>query len=314
MPANSPSQSEVDPTPITSAARPYLRRLERLFTALFRMQVDGPNGLFRLQLDLLELQRDIQKEIRLAKAGPKSPDKTAVLAGLRAALWDARRFGDAFAWLLLHSERHVIYPLADNPQRVAVPPKDDAWVGFEAVVAHLGGKGLGFPLLHDITDTLRIGDVTFIVPGEPHATAEIKTHITSSEPTEKGRKMSYEITAIWGLEEPPVRVRNVGKGTATLPDKQARAKRQRPAKPSIGRQLRRLRKAEQLRAAGDGEFIQHEEGDPSLTIFGPGSKGKSHWTVLRRLARAARRDGCVTRPPTASPYGWSASRAISASA
>lgn len=283
----------------TSAARPFLRRLERLVLTLLGMKVDGADGLYKLQTDLLALQRDVQQAITAAKATPRSKAKSETLEVLRAALWETRRFGDAIAWVFLHMERQVIYPLADN-NRVAVPPADDIWKGFETVVRHIGAQGLGFPLLHDVTDTLRVGDVTFIKPGEPPATAEVKTRIVESEQTDEGRKITYQVTAVWTGEDPPERVKAASSRPGEVPENSqpppapSPVGRQRPIKPQFGRQLQRMRKADMLRVADDGQITEHEDGRASITVMAPAYQGESHWKVLRRLAREARRDGYAT--------------------
>jgi hypothetical protein len=192
-------------------------------------------------------------------------------------------------------DRQTIYPLADNAEH-AIPEEDEAWRGFEKVALHLGtDERLGFPLLHDITDTLRIGDVTFIKPGEPHATAELKTQVVGSEESEGGRWVTYHVEAIWAGEDPPKRVKTMSERPGRVPADAApprrSPKRRRTLKPEFGRQLRRMSKADALRRASDGQIIEHEDGRKSLTVMAPPYEGESHWKELRRLIREARRTG-----------------------
>jgi hypothetical protein len=93
---------------------------------------------------------------------------------LRQTLWHARRFGDALAWVLLHGDRSIILPLAEN-QRVPVPPDDERWQGVLALAFSMAKAGYGFPLLHDMTDILRIGDIPFVRPGKPPRPSQFVT-------------------------------------------------------------------------------------------------------------------------------------------
>lgn len=63
----------------------------------------------------------------------------------------------------------------------------------------LAGKDWGFPVLHDITDCLRIGDVTF-VKYDPELTAstyEVKTRLKEEQPLDDGKsEFNYEVTLL----------------------------------------------------------------------------------------------------------------------
>jgi hypothetical protein len=59
--------------------------------------------------------------------------------------------------------------------------EDQGSRGVIGLAAGLAGEDWGFPLLHDITDCLRIGDVTFIKPDGDNRTLELKTQVTSTE-------------------------------------------------------------------------------------------------------------------------------------
>jgi hypothetical protein len=143
-----------EPETTTPAARPYLRRLERLVRTLIGTRFESAQDIWQLQLDLLQLQRDVQASISATKKRARSdPTARADLESLRVARWHARRFGDAIAWLLLGLNRQLIYPLAQN-EPTAVVPDDHGSRGVIAIATALSNDGWGFPLLHDITDCL----------------------------------------------------------------------------------------------------------------------------------------------------------------
>jgi hypothetical protein len=143
-------------------AFPFLRRLERLARILIGGRFKNSQGIWKLQLSLLELQRDLQDAIGDTKKRAKTdPNAQADLESLREVRWHARRLGDALAWLLLGLNRQLIYPLAQN-EHVPIGPEDHGSRGVLGIAEFLSQEGWGFPLLHDITDCLRIGDVTFV--------------------------------------------------------------------------------------------------------------------------------------------------------
>lgn len=278
--------------------RPYLVRLERLVVTLLGKRFKDANGIWQVQVALRALERDVQAEITRTKKRPRLPAKAATLERLREMLWHARRFGDAYAWLLLRSDRQAIYPLAENSQRVPVPPDDHSTRGLDAVVSHLASEGYGFPILHDVTHLLRVGDVTFVKGDEPPITAEVKTHVVRSKPSGTGTLVEYQVTVVVGDEELPARMRpgaSRGAGQQSPDEAAPSPRRVRSMNKRVGKQLARLRRASRIRAAAAGSVIEVEGERPTLSIImdSPTSP-HDHWRVLRRLARTARKDGYAT--------------------
>jgi hypothetical protein len=71
-----------------------------------------------------------------------------------------------------------------------------------AIAETLGSRGWGFPLLHDITDCLRVGDISFIKTGHAIRTVEVKTRLIDKEPTADGRTLlNYWISVVFPLDE-----------------------------------------------------------------------------------------------------------------
>jgi hypothetical protein len=177
----------------------YVRRLESMVLRLLRGRFSSADDLWRLQLDLLALQRDIQRAIKACKAERRSDQASHErLVGLRHARWHARRFGDAYAWVVLGFDRRTIFPLAKNT-RVAIADENHGSRGLLAISEGLSNEGWGFPLLHDITDTLRVGDVTFVKPGEARSrqvsTFEVKTRLMAERLADDGKtQFEYQVT------------------------------------------------------------------------------------------------------------------------
>lgn len=284
-------------------ARPYLLRVERLFRSLIRRGgPDGPESLWRFQQDLMELQRDVQRAIGDAKR--EGPAAYESLQALRDARWHARRLGDAFAWLILGMERQHIFPLSSNSP-VAVGPDDTGSRGVNAIAEALWAEGWGFPLLHDATDVLRIGDITFVRPGEAPLTVEVKTRLEEEGriPGQDEQLSRYTVTVLATEELPPLR--SAPSGASASPsaddpaepadDPDAAARALPPAlqrsQPRVERQIRRLRTARARQtAAPDTVFENHDGSGPVLNRH-VRSSHPGHDDALARVVRKARADG-----------------------
>jgi limonene-1,2-epoxide hydrolase len=266
-----------------------MNRLERLVRRFLAMKFDGPAGLWRLQIRLLDLQTEIQGSIAVAKRAART-DVVARegLEGLRGARREARRFGDAFAWAILGASRRIIYPLAQN-SRVAISRKDDHAIGVRSFVSAVANEGWGFPLIHDVTDVLRIGDVTFVRPGDPPLTLELKTKVVQAHPERGGKRteFEFEVQALGVREPPPIRA-----GSSTEPASTDGWRRRRPLAERVNRQVQRLQTAEAHQTAEPG--VSEIDGKPVVTILmNDRQKGteSDRIDVLRSVTRRARRNG-----------------------
>lgn len=279
----------------------FLRRIERLVRVLLRGRFDGAQELWRLQLGILDLQRDIQRAIATTKQNrARSATAREDLLSLRRARWHARTLGDTFAWLLLGQDRKVLHAFAHN-SRGGIQQDDHGARGLVAVSAHLASEGWGFPLLHDITDCLRVGDVTFIRPqahGDQLKTFEVKTRIVRERASMQGRAgYEYQVSLLSPL--PPdhgssPRDREQAEVT-TGQESQGRRERstnlsRRRNERRVERQLRRMANAIARREAPDARPIELE-GEPPLISVGVESSSSSHWPSLRSVIRSARSHG-----------------------
>jgi hypothetical protein len=94
------------------------------------------------------------------------------------------RDGLAIRWHGCYSAeiKKLIEPLSPN-ERIHVTPDGHGSRGMLIAARHQANQGLGFPLIHDITGCLRIGDVAFIRVSEgserEYETVEIKTRHSS---------------------------------------------------------------------------------------------------------------------------------------
>jgi len=149
----------------------------------------------------------------------------------------------------------------------------------------LSNKGWGFPLLHDITDSLRIGDVTFVRPGKPTQTVEIKTQLVGERPAAAGKKVNeYRVTVI-APGEASLEIGRLGEFLPPPVDER-RALRH---TPRLRRQLVRLRLAKAYQDAPLDSLIELDAQNFMSTAISPTNPG--YWENLRRIVRIARRTG-----------------------
>ena len=232
--------SQFDPKAATPDG--FLDRLERLVVRLLAHRWRSPRSLWRLELDLLKLERDLQTAITEAKKD-RSPAGRTRTAEFRQALWHARRFGDALAWVFFKNERRFLDPLSYNAKN-PVPPDDHGSTGMVGAAVALSQR-LGFPLLHDITDILRIGDITFVTPEGRPQTVEVKTKLVRSTRLRSKIKHEYHVSAVWPSGEPP----------PTDVPRRPPARRE-PPNPRFGRQLARMTRASRTPRC-DGRFADN---------------------------------------------------------
>jgi hypothetical protein len=238
--------------------------------------------LWRIELDLLALQQDVQDAITRAKSlrTPLGRKRTGELRITRAR---ARRLGDTMAWLLFGLDPSAIFPLSEN-SRVPILPKGDTSVAYTALGQELAPK-LGFPLLHDITDILRIGDVTFFRPDAKPTTAEIKATVLGKVCNGNVTTISYQAFVVWPPDtgEVPPPVEPTAEPSALS----------RPASlsaPRTSEQLRRMKTAHALRSVErSGPTVV--DGRLSLIMRHMTPVPDANWDELKALVRRAKRTG-----------------------
>ena len=269
--------SDIRPDPAAPTADDLLDRLEGLVSRFLAHLWKSPRSLWRLQLDLLALQRDVQTAISTAKKDRTATSLTSTRE-LRQVMWHARRFGDTVAWVFFRNERRQIDPLSYNA-KVPVLPDGHGSRGLIAAAEALSPR-LGFPLLHDITDILRVGDITFFKPGERPQTVEVKTTLIGSKSEGSKTRLDYKVTAIWPS------------GGAPPPNVPRRPPQVRgPVNARVGRQLARMTRALALQDAPVCAPTRVDGRQTLILESKGGNELSDHWPLLRRMIRRARRTG-----------------------
>jgi hypothetical protein len=268
---------------------PVLLRIEKLTLKCLGRQLKSPQDLWQFQLDLLHLQRDIQAAINICKdqvrQGKVSADS---LTDLRACRWNAKRLGDALAWAMLGRNTKIIEPLSRNSRTPINPLSNHGSRGMLAMASHLANQGWGFPLLHDITDCLRIGDITFVrVEGNErrHHTAEVKTRAQFKGRIEPGNlaRYEYQIQAIFPAspDDPAPELKELITPITFSPP---------PSNSRTARQAKRISTAF-LHQTATPNVLLRDGGDVPVLWTTVTTTTAAHWRSLQRTVRKARRNG-----------------------
>ncbi|MFJ3578110.1 hypothetical protein [Streptomyces rubiginosohelvolus] len=285
------------PSPDSDAeSKEYLRKIERLANFFISGKFGSSADLWNFQIELMELQRKIQDSIAAEKERiRRSKVKSDRLQNLKYARYSARRLGDSFAWILLGGDSKVINPLGENSP-VPIGKEGHGSRGLVAVSSHLANEGWGFPVIHDITDLLRIGDVTFLQPGsgEGVRTVELKTRHLGDD-NDIGGSSHYEVSVnFMAHKDDPVIELSADIEKRSSDERIGATADETPKPPRrddrrIARQAKRMARALTRQRAQDGEVSTIDGEDFITAVISPSPL--SHWKDLRRAIREARANG-----------------------
>ncbi|WP_155772112.1 hypothetical protein [Mycobacterium asiaticum] len=280
----------------------FQRRIERLARRVHMVDLlaEGPDAFIGFQDDLARLQAEIQRDIgELKKTVRKDKKAIPALDWLRRLRWYSRCLGDALAWEVLLFDRKTIAALMTGTRQpiAAITTSHQAVV---SMAGYLLSQQFGVPIIHDITNWLRIGDITFMQPKKEgkswgFQTVELKSSVNDSETLDDGVIQANVTVNVYsnepmdllkGLENTPkaeaaasTTPENLG---ATVPAKQDRR---------LKKQFQRLDKMIAQRDMKDNA-ITTVDGIPNV-VFRLPHEDTHHWADLRRAIRNARRDGCA---------------------
>jgi hypothetical protein len=159
---------------------------------------------------------------------------------------------------------------------------------------YLARQGWRFPLIHDITDCLRIGDVTFVRVHEDsersYNTVEVKTSARLKRRLETENLAEYEyrmqvLSAVPSDDAPMDRVTLEGAEFESVISSPVR-----PVGRRVGRQAKRMSTALVHQTAGLDVLIE-EDGEVSALWTAVKAPVTTHWKSLQRVVRKARRNG-----------------------
>jgi hypothetical protein len=288
-------------TPYTAKrANAIQSRLDQLArrTRMDDLLVDGVDAFVGFQDQLANLQAEIQRDIGILKKTVRKNKQQVlpVLSSLRRLLWYSRCMGDALAWQVLVYDRKAVAALMHGTR----PPVAEATHNTKAVFAmagHFLGQQFGVPIVHDITNWLRIGDITFLrFNDEPFSwrfqTVELKSSLGESTVSDAGiveATVTVNVYSNEPMELSPKAVKQAQSESDTIPREQNENQTQYRQDRRLEKQFRRLDQMVALREIKENA-ITVIDGVPNL-VFRLPDEESHHWSDLRRAIRNARRDG-----------------------
>jgi hypothetical protein len=275
-------------------------RLERLAARndMLALLEEGGQAFIGFQSSLAALLADIQRDISLLKKGiRKTKQAHPALSRLRTLRWYARCLGDALAWQVLLFDRKTIAAL-NSGKKSPISQSDHSDTAVMAVAAHLLGNRYGVPIVHDITNWLRAGDVTFLrwvddqSPEWFFRTIEMKSSLSDLVTNDDGSTNATMLVDLYSnepLDLPEERDRQLMNAAESMEQKLEPPQRRLRADRRIEGQFDRLDKMVRRRDLAE-DTITTFDGVPNVILRVDHSPAH-HWTELRRAIRQARHDG-----------------------
>jgi hypothetical protein len=310
-----------------------LSKIEELVGRFLHRRYESAQDLWTIQTDLaryqIELRAEIRKEGDLQK---ETNGKIAEIASRRAGEWKkevqgfqnelkrsamrvhilehalalSKQFGDAIAWLFLKGDEQRIAALTVNEPNPPIPSGPSLQVML-AVAESFANAGAGFPLIHDVTNYLRVGDLTFcniLDEDDDPLTVEVKAKTLSVEGDIANMQVSIYapamqpkfVDAVGKMRKAVAVVRGEGEDEKPAAETEV----QKPARrsdPRLTRQVKRMAHARSLQTAKHLEIIEPKDSNalPLLPVRIKVRHDHFHWDVLRELASEAKAKGYATR-------------------
>ena len=212
------------------------------------------------------------------------------------------QFGDAFAWIFLKGDVRRIAALAINKRNPPIPEglSLQAMLG---VAESLANAGAGFPLIHDATRCLRVGDLTFcnlLEDDDEPLTVEVKSKMASIKENIATLDVAIYAPAVQPkftrvlekLSKVPVQVEEGVKPRET----EATLERTLLGRgPRLERQVERMARSRELQGASHLETIYQAGSNVLAALTLKIKDSYFHGDIVRDLAIEAKRVGYATR-------------------
>ena len=301
--------------------RSLMSKLEGLVRSLLEAKLASAEDVWNLEVSLVKYQLALSEAMsEETRAAQELKDETDLILSSRVDGWKQRvgdlqtkvgdlrkrhevynyalgvscRFGDALAWVLLRQDENVLHSLSDNVPHGTVP----RGVGLDGMLYAaqlLSNEGAGFPIIHDMTSALRIGDLTFVHPEHGTLTVEVKTHIIGHDESAGTTQYHIETVGPYGPDTEQIWA-SIDMGVNKTPldlgvtSKLPKIKR-RPKNTQFTRQLQRIGNARAMQVAVPNKLfrIPHPEvfgsTDRILSITSSLNRDDYHWASLQKLIK-----------------------------
>ncbi len=303
---------------IEKLARPFLEVKFTSIQELWQIEVDLVNYQITLQ-KAIDNEQIIQREVKGKKADIVSTKPEGWIAQLQQldaevkqaddriktyqhAYQLSRQLGDAFAWALLGD---WLIPLTKKPSEPTHDghglPKEHGLKGMLAIAESLCAAGAGFPILHDMTNCLCTGDITFYAPEGNHTTMEVKTHLKD----QSGGILKLDIEThfpalINSNEADKWRAINDHIPKISSPaftdemDEQVAPPFWRQLDRRLKRQFERMRQAKIWQSMPPYQIFELDDRHKGISIHHQQDEKTHNWAIVRDLVVKARADGIAS--------------------
>jgi hypothetical protein len=318
-----------------------MHQVEELARRLMQAKFESAQHLWDIEIELANYQVALQKEIKNERvAAQEIKAKIARIATERQDRWKerivklqeeltgsesrisvfehahvaSRQLGSALAWALLDLDEQKIIPLTENLP-VRSTSSGLSLTGMLKVAELYNSVGAGFPIIHDITGCLRVGDITFVKPDDEPITVEVKTRVLRREGNVA--HLRVETYAPLGADRwKPIQDKLQNQFLElTEPQPDFQKPRRKPDKQLL-RQLERMSRARVFQVAKPGKLIEDANERIGLAVRLDADHKLYHWDLLRELLACAKKNGYAsqvvdgafvyvaiyTDPPTVYPW------------
>lgn len=305
-----------------------LNELEKIAYFLLKSEFSTIQELWQFELDIINYQSALQEAIAKEQTLQQEVKrKKTVILDSKPEDWKAqlqqcaievkqaddrikinqhayqlsRQVGDAFAWVLLSD---WLIPLTKQPSKHTNDghrlPKEHGLKGMLAIGEGLCNAGAGFPILHDITNCLCTGDITFYSPDKEHITIEVKTHFKGQEEGLINLDVEVHLAALAdsALAEKWQAINNRLPKFPSLvsPEREKQDTHSLPRQPEgrLKRQIERMRQARIWQSVSPHQTVKLDERNTIIGIDSTQTEKTYHWEIVRDLVNKARADGIAS--------------------
>ena len=214
----------------------------------------------------------------------------------------SRQLGDAFARALLGD---WMIPLTKGPSAPTHDghslSEDHGLTGMIGIAQSLSAAGSGFPILHDITNCLCTGDITFYSLDKNHITIEVKTHLVDKNDSDSTLTLDVETHLTLPRNSDNVskwRAINEGipKSSASREEENNQTIKDFPyqSSPRLKRQIERMKVAKVWQSGPNHQIFNLPNNDKGIKFAILLDDTDNHWEVLHDLIKQAKKDNVVS--------------------
>ncbi len=306
-----------------------LNEIEKLARPLLEIKFNSIQELWQIETDLVNYQSTLQKAIASEQAIQREAKKKKTeIVSTKPEGWIAqvsqldaeakqaddrikiyqhayklsRQLGDAFAWALLGDWLIPLTKKTPEPTHDGHElPKEHGLKGMLAIAESLCAAGAGFPILHDMTNCLCTGDITFYSPDCNHTTMEVKTHLIDQKGGILTLDVETHIPALINSDEAK-KWRAIHDRIPKLPtpafvskaDEQVAPPFRRQLDRRLKRQFERMRQAKIWQFAPPNQIVIFDDHKKGITIYNQQDENTYNWGIVRDLVIKARADGIAS--------------------